>query len=201
MFNLPRCSGILLHITSLPGPFGIGDLGDEAFHFVDFLVAAGQQLWQIMPLGPTGYGDSPYQALSAFAGNPLLINPAYLMAEGLLPIEALADVPPFPADRVDYDRVIAWKMPLLYRSFAYFQERANSRQRERFEKFCQEEAGWLDDFALFMALKGHFQNARWDTWPLPIRMHRSEAVAEWSARLADATQAQRYFQWLFFEQW
>ncbi len=201
MFNLPRCSGILLHITSLPGPFGIGDLGDEAYRFVDFLVSAGQRLWQVMPLGPTGYGDSPYQALSAFAGNPLWINPARLVADHLLPAHALDNVPPFPTDRVDYGWVISWKMPLLYRSFSYFQEHANPDQHERFEAFCREQAGWLDDFALFMALKAHHQNARWDTWPLPIRTHQPAAVAEWSARLADAMQAQRYFQWLFFEQW
>jgi len=201
MFDLPRCSGILLHPTSLPGPFGIGDLGDEAYHFVDFLVTTGQRLWQVMPLGPTGYGDSPYQALSAFAGNPLLVNPARLVADNLLPAEALAHVPPFPKDHVDYGWVLSWKMPLLQRSFFHFQAHANSQQRARFDAFCREQAGWLDDFALFMALKAYHQNACWDTWPLPIRTHQPEAVAEWSVRLADTMQAQRYLQWLFFEQW
>ena len=201
MFDLPRASGILLHVTSLPGPFGIGDLGDEAYRFVDFLKAAGQQMWQVMPLGPTGYGDSPYQALSAFAGNPLLISPAQLVADGLLPSDALADVPPFPVDRVDYGAVIAWKLPLLERSFAHFQAHAPSDQRERFAAFCQAERSWLDDFALFMALKVEQAGARWDVWPPPLRTRQPAALAEWANRLAPALQAQRYQQWLFAQQW
>ncbi len=201
MFGLPRSSGILLHPTSLPGPFGIGDLGDDAYRFVDLLVEAGQRLWQVMPLGPTGYGDSPYQTLSAFAGNPLLISPARLVADGLLPADALTDVPTFPPNRVDYGWVISWKTTLLHHSFAHFQAHARAEQRARFEAFCRIHANWLDDFALFMALKSHFRGAPWNTWPLPIRTHQPEAVAEWSARLSDAIEAHRYVQWLFFEQW
>ncbi len=201
MFGLPRSSGILLHPTSLPGRFGIGDLGDEACRFVDFLAGTGQRLWQVMPLGPTGYGDSPYQALSAFAGNPLLISPEQLMTNGLLPADALDDAPAFPDGHVDYGQVIAWKMPLLERSFAHFREHGGGEQRARFDAFCREQAAWLDDFALFMALKAHFDGARWDAWPLPIRTHRPEAVAEWSGRLAGAMQLHRYVQWCFFEQW
>src|SRR5579884_3294320 len=120
--SLPRASGILLHPTSLPGPFGIGDLGPEAYRFVDTLAAAGQSYWQILPLGPTGYGDSPYQTFSAFAGNPMLISPRLLVDDGLLPADALDAAPAFPAGRVDYGAAIPYKRSLLARAFAQYRD-------------------------------------------------------------------------------
>src|SRR5262245_60169152 len=140
----PRVSGILLHPTSLPSHFGIGDLGNEAYRFVDFLHGAGQRLWQVLPLGPTGYGDSPYQVFSAFAGNPLLISLEQLAAEGLLSPEDWKNAPPFPAKDVDYGAVIQLKIPVLRLAFERFQTRSSSPLGEAFREFCQSNAAWLD---------------------------------------------------------
>ncbi len=159
--RFPRRSGILLHPTSLPGRYGIGDLGDEAYRFVDFLAAAGQSYWQVLPLSPTGYGDSPYQGLSAFAGNPLLISPARLVEAGHLSAADLAGVPDLPQDRVDFGAVIPYKMELLDRAFANFRAGAPRGQRPAFRRFCDEQAAWLDNFSLFMALKEAYGLRPW----------------------------------------
>src|SRR5437870_11379755 len=151
--DFPRGSGILLHPTSLGGGFGIGDLGPEAIRFIDFLERSGQTYWQILPLGPTGYGDSPYQTFSAFAGNPLLISPEMLVRDGFLPPAALDHVPPFPATQVDYGPVIAYKKGLLEQAFTSFEEHAAPRRRAALRRFATTQQSWLDDFALFMALK------------------------------------------------
>src|SRR5229473_3051347 len=135
--NFPRASGILLHPTSLPGPFCIGDLGPEAYAFADFLEASGQSLWQVLPLGPTGYGDSPYACYSAFAGNTLLVSPEKLAAEGLLQNEDLADIPDFPEGRVDFHHVHEFKDTLLRKAFTRFTESAGSESRATFDRFCQ----------------------------------------------------------------
>ncbi|MFL5803957.1 MAG: 4-alpha-glucanotransferase, partial [Roseiflexaceae bacterium] len=147
----PRSSGILLHPTSLPSRGGIGDLGAPAYTFVDFLAAAGQQLWQVMPLGPTGYGDSPYQGFSAFAGNPLLISLEGLHAEGLLTNADLADAPPFPDTMVDYGTVIPFKLSMLRRSFERFSAAATPGQRQAFANFRAHTHSWLNDYTLFAA--------------------------------------------------
>src|SRR5262249_30515104 len=146
-----RSSGILLHPTSLPGPYGIGDLGPAAFDWIEKLAAAGQTWWQILPLGPTGFGDSPYQSFSAFAGNPYLINPDELMRDGLIAPGDLANAQ-FPAEYVDFEHVIPFKNWLLGRAWEAFQSGAAKKLKEPFEKFCHEQAHWLDDFALFMAI-------------------------------------------------
>src|SRR5258705_4487944 len=138
-----RKSGLLLHPTSLPGRWGIGDLGAPAYTFVDFLVAAGQQLWQVMPLGPTGYGDSPYQGFSAFAGNPLLISLEGLHTEGLLTNADLADAPPFPDAAVDYGTAIPFKLSMLRRSFERFSAAATPGQRQAFANFRAHTHSWL----------------------------------------------------------
>ena len=166
--RLPRASGLLLHPTSLPGRFGIGDLGDEAYRFVDFLDAAKQRLWQVMPLGPTGYGNSPYQSFSAFAGNPLLVSPAALAADGLLSEADLAGAPAFSPERVDFGAVIPAKWALLHRAAERFIIAATPSQRAEFEQFRAEQAApWLDDFALFMALKWWRDVMRADESPAP----------------------------------
>ena len=151
--RFPRFSGILLHPTSLPGRYGIGDLGHEAYRFVDFLVAAQQSLWQILPLGPTGYGDSPYQCLSAFAGNPLLISPDLLVADGLLTPAEVHEIPSFPAEQVAFSAVIPFKHDLLARAAQRVALGTHSELSDAFAKFRARHAAWLDDFALFMALK------------------------------------------------
>jgi 4-alpha-glucanotransferase len=199
--SLARRSGILLHPTSLPGRWGIGDLGPNAYAFVDVLVAAGQQLWQVMPLGPTGYGDSPYQCFSAFAGNPLLISPDLLLRDGFLTSDQIGDLPDFPRSTVDYGWVIPWKLALLKRSFEHFEATATPEQQIAFSTFCTEQASWLADYALFAALKEAHDGASWNTWDLPIRRHEPEAVRFWSDRLVSSVRFQSYLQFLFFSQW
>lgn len=199
--RFPRSSGILLHPTSLPGPYGIGDLGDAAYRFVDFLIDAGQRLWQVLPLGPTGYGDSPYQCFSAFAGNPLLISPDVLIADGLLTHKDVSDAPDFPAGSADYGRVIPYKRDLLGRAAQRFQSGANGSLRAEFDTFCRDNAGWLDDFVLFMALKDAHDGAVWSTWDEAIRKREPDALAYQSRKLSQPIFAHQVLQFLFFRQW
>jgi len=199
--NFPRRSGILLHPTSLPGRFGIGDLGDAAYWFVDFLAAAGQSYWQMLPLSPTGYADSPYQTLSAFAGNPMLISPEKLVEAGHLSKANLEYTPTFPDERVDFGPVIHYKMGLLERAFAHFRARAPAAQRAAFAHFCDEQAFWLDDLALFMALKAAHQLHPWHAWEPEVATRQPEALSHGREALADEIVNQKYRQWQFFEQW
>lgn len=197
----PRSSGILLHPTSLPSRWGIGDLGQSIYTFIDFLVASGQQLWQVMPLGPTGFGDSPYQSFSAFAGNPLLISIDTLLEEGLLAPEDVADAPMFPNNTVDYGNVIPYKLKVLRRSFERFQASANPAQRQAFANFGATQHRWLNDYALFAALKDAHQGAPWNTWDSSIRRREPDAMLEWNQKLANEIQYHSYMQFLFFTQW
>lgn len=202
--RFPRRSGVLLHPTSLPGRYGIGDLGDAAYDFVDFLVRSGQSLWQILPLGPTGYGDSPYQCFSAFAGNPLLISPERLVSDGYLPPAALEKVPDFPVNRTDYGWVIPYKNGLLRLAVAHFQSQGTTDQQSAFDAFCQDQAYWLDDFALFMALKNRYMEQDggvWNTWPKNIAHREPAAIEAWSKELADEINIHKFNQFLFFGQW
>ena len=170
-----RSSGILLHPTSLPGPYGIGDLGPQAYRFVDWLAATGSKLWQILPLGPTGYGDSPYQCFSAFAGNPYLISPDDLLAEGLATPEDLDGMKDLPASKVDFGLFIPKKLDLLLKAFQRYQ--ANPEPlREAFNYFCAENAYWLDDFALFMALKEANGGGAWNGWDSALRARKKTAL-------------------------
>ncbi len=197
----PRESGLLLHPTSLPGRFGIGDLGEEAYRFVDFLAGAGQHLWQMLPLGPTGYGNSPYQCLSAFAGNPLLISPIRLLERGLLDKADLENVPGFPQDKVDFDAVFDFKNRLLKKSFSAFEKKGDRGLVERFESFCRRNSWWLDGFALFMAVKEAHGLGAWNTWEEDIRKHDPAAVRRWTITLEREIRRHQYQQFLFFEQW
>ena len=199
-----RSAGVLMHPTSLPSRYGIGDLGDHAYQFVDFLVAAKQALWQVLPLGPTGYGDSPYQSFSTFAGNPLLISPDRLAAQGFLPAAALTDVPDFPATSVDFGPVIEYKLALLREALRHFQAAGTAAQQSAYERFCQNTAFWLDDFALFMALKEHHKDhdgGVWSTWPRPIARRQVRALKEWRSKLAHEIELQKFGQFLFYKQW
>ena len=209
--ELTRSSGILLHPTSFPGPHGIGDLGEAAYQFVDFLVEAKQSLWQVLPLGPTGYGDSPYASFSSFAGNPLLLSLDKLVEGGDLDTADLADVPDFPIDAVDYGWVIYWKTPLLAKAARNFLAGAEAERKADFETFCTNQANWLDDFALFMVVKEHFdQKAReadvfgamWSNyWDKDIALREPEAMARWREERVEAIAVKKVLQYYFFEQW
>jgi 4-alpha-glucanotransferase len=199
--RFPRRSGILLHPTSLPGRYGIGDLGHEAYRFADFLVAAQQSLWQVLPLGPAGYGDSPYQCLSAFAGNPLLISPDLLVADQLLTPAEVRDVPSFPAEKLAFGAVIPFKYELLTRAAGRLASGTHRELSDAFAMFRATHAAWLDDFALFMALKVAHQGAAWNTWEPDIARRTPEALARWRQRLAETVSCQQALQFLFFRQW
>jgi 4-alpha-glucanotransferase len=196
-----RSSGVLLHPTSFPGRYGIGDLGDEAYRWVDFLAETDQQLWQFMPLGPTGYGDSPYYNLSAFAGNAMLISPDLLAVEGFLTSEDLAQVPDFPHDRVDFGPVIEYKKKLLARSFELFEANATAEQLQGMEAFSRANANWLPDFTLFMALKDYHGGRVWNSWETPIARHEPAAIKEWGEKLAREVRYYTFLQYQFSRQW
>ncbi|EXJ13976.1 4-alpha-glucanotransferase [Imhoffiella purpurea] len=195
-----RTSGILLHPTSLPGPYGIGDLGPSAYRFVDFLVQSGQGLWQMLPLGPTGYRDSPYQCTSAFAGNPLLISPDLLIEAGWLGADDF-DVPEFPADRVDFGAVGAWKWELLQRAMAGFEARASEQDRRDYRHFCETHRDWLDDYAIYQALKIHHDLRPWTDWEADYRHRNPAALKQWAERHGADLEFQRFIQFVFFRQW
>ncbi len=200
--ELSRASGILLHPSSLPGPWGIGDLGPMAYRFVDFLVAAGQSLWQVLPLGPTGYGDSPYQCFSAFAGNPLLISIDDLIAqELLLPNEASAALGQLPADRVDFGALIPAKQALLRRSFERFRSQRGTPLHQAYTRFCIDNAEWLADYALFMAVKEEQGGGSWHEWQPELRDRQPAALAQARRRLAATIDYHQFLQFLFFRQW
>jgi 4-alpha-glucanotransferase len=196
-----RKSGILLHPTSLPGRWGIGELGAAAYTFVDFLAAAGQQLWQVMPLGPTGYGDSPYQGFSAFAGNPLLISLDQLIEERLLAQEDLADAPAFSDTRADYGMVIPFKLAVLRRSFERFKASATIEQRRALADFRTEQRGWLANYTLFAAIKEAHGGANWNAWEPAIARCEPHAMGEWASRLSEQTEFHAYMQHQFYRQW
>ncbi len=196
-----RSSGVLLHPTSLPGKFGIGDLGKNAYTFVDMLAECKQKLWQICPLGPTGYGDSPYQCFSAFAGNPLLINLDILEEEGLLSHEDLTLDTPFEAKSVDYWPVIQKKTALLKKAYTNFWEIAPREKKKQYEEFCETQSDWLEDYALFMALKEYHDGAVWNTWESKLVKRDPDTLASWRSKLADEISYQKFIQHLFFEQW
>ncbi len=195
-----RTSGILLHPTSLPGPFGIGDLGPAAYQFVDFLAAAGQGLWQMLPLGPTGYQDSPYQCTSAFAGNPLLISPDLLLEAGWIQSSDLRP-PEFSLDSVDFGAVGVWKRELLVRAKHGFEVSATLADRRDYARFCEGHQGWLRDYALYHALKVHHELRPWTDWSPEFALRDPGALARWSQVHADELELQRFIQYVFFRQW
>ncbi len=199
--NPSRSSGILLHPTSLPGRLGIGDLGVEAYRFADFLADAKQRLWQVLPLGPTDESNSPYQCLSVFAGNPLLISLETLVEEQFLDSTDLENAPAFPEHCVNYNAVKGFKMPLLGKSFALFEKKANLAQRDELESFCSSKASWLDDYALYIALSEAHDCAAWNLWEEDIRMRHPEAIRRWSRKLAREIRCHKYQQYQFFRQW
>jgi 4-alpha-glucanotransferase len=201
MATLTRSSGIILHPTSLPGPDGIGDLGPEAYRWVDFLHDCGCAIWQVLPLGPTGYGDSPYQCFSAFAGNPYLISPTLLLDAGLLTPQDLAGRPDFPTGHVDYGPVIGWKLKLLDRAFERFNRRPRKKMAEDFTRFDQSQKSWLMDFTLFMTIKESLGGVNWGEWPEALRLRNKSAIREFSRLHPNDLRRQAFWQFLFHEQW
>ncbi len=197
MFNTRR-SGILLHPTSLPGPQPIGSLGQEAYDFIDFLVATGQSVWQLLPLGPTGFGNCPYSSYSAFAGNPLLINLQRLVDHGDLHLSELPEH--FPAsDNVDYRLAAEQLIPLLHQACKRFFDQNSERQTE-YDKFCNEQAFWLNDYAFFEAMHEQ-QGCGWQQWPADIRQRQEDALHQWGQQLHEEIRWYKYLQFVFFEQW
>jgi 4-alpha-glucanotransferase len=198
-----RVSGILLHPTSLPGREPIGTLGAEAREFAAFLADAGQRVWQVLPLGPTGYGDSPYQCFSAFAGNHLLIDVPALIDEGLLAERDLTDETKDvgPPEQVDYGQAIAAKQPLLRRAAERFEQTAHSAERGALDTFVLTNAAWLEDFALFMAIKAAHGGVAWTRWPSDIATREPSALELWRRRLDADVRMWRFAQYVFHKQW
>jgi len=195
-----RGSGILLHFTSLPSPFGIGDFGPWAYRFADFLAQTKQSYWQCLPLNPTEihYGNSPYHSMSAFGFNPLLISPDLLIQEGVLTEADLQPIPSFSKDRVDFSLVVSYKKKLLSLAYDRFKK---ERAQGEYRGFCSEHDFWLDDFALFVALKEEFKGRPWNEWPDPLRDRDSDALLREKERLSDRIQERKFVQYLFFKQW
>jgi len=195
-----RASGVLLHITSLPSPYGIGDVGPAALATVDRLKAAGQSCWQALPLGPTGYGNSPYQSLSSFAGNDLLISPDLLIEEGLLGSADFEEGRSFPKDAVDYNRVIPFKHKLLEKAWTTFRSMPRSALRLEYERFCVEQAKWLEDYALFRVLKGRYNGAWYLEWPQEFIRREPADLTRARRDLAEPIQQVCFGQFLLFRQ-
>jgi len=194
-----RSSGILLHITSLPGDYGIGTMGNEAYEFVDFLESSHQKLWQILPLGYTGYGNSPYQCFSAFAGNPLLISLNKIVEDGLLEKSDIKKIDDnkFNSDKVQYDKVKQYKSPLLWKAFEFF----NGTRQNDFERFCNENDFWLDDFALYLSIKENFSLKPWNQWPQLLKIRDDATLKSYKKSLAKKIQYHKFVQYIFYKQW
>lgn len=210
--NLTRASGILLHPTSLPCSPGIGTIGKQAYRFIDWLHSANQTLWQVLPIGPTGYGDSPYASFSTFAGNPLMIDLDDLVKNGwadkdsILPPEYIKS-----QGNVDFGAVVYWKIPVLKQAAEYFLCNCNNKDREAFEAFKDESANWLDNFSIFMSIKEFYDakaqeedcfGAMWSNyWPQPLAAHDDEAVSQWYASHTKEAELHKVIQFFFFHQW
>lgn len=197
-----RLAGVLLHPTSLPGGHGCGGLGEQANIFLDKLHQSGLTVWQMLPLNPTGGANSPYQTLSSFAGNPNLISLDGLVEDGLLQASDLRQAPKFPEHQVDFDLMQSFRNPLLEKAAHNFQQKQGKRElQDEFQAFRETEKTWLDDYALYRALKNIHNNAAWYTWPKPIRQRQSGALAEATLKYNVSIEREKFCQWLFFRQW
>jgi 4-alpha-glucanotransferase len=198
-----RAAGVLLHPTSLPGPYGVGELGSEALQFLDWAVEAGLRVWQVLPLGPTCPDGSPYSSPSAFAGNPLLISPEGLSHAGWLHEDDFETRPVFRPEQIDFQQVAQWKARLLRRSWKRFLREASSREREELDAFAQhtDQAYWLEDWVLYAAIKEHSGGRPWTRWGRGLRDRDEETLRAASRELAEEIDYQRYLQFVFFRQW
>ncbi|MCK9220550.1 MAG: 4-alpha-glucanotransferase [Bacteroidales bacterium] len=196
-----RASGILLHPTSLPGKYGIGTLGKSAFEFIDFLVKAKQKFWQILPLGPTGYADSPYQCFSAHAGNPNLIDLDLLIKANLLTTADLEEYPSFPESKVSFDTVQKFRLPLLKKAHQTFGIIADQTERMGYRTFLKDQAKWINDYALFLAIKANRDQKPWYQWEPALKMREPEALRTIQTMLHEEIDFHKFMQFLFFRQW
>ncbi len=198
---MKRGNGILLHVTSLPSPFGVGDLGREAYRFVDFLHETRQSYWQVLPLNPISpaLGNAPYNSTSAFAGNPLLISPEILFEEGLLGRKDISSAPAFPENRCGYARAVSFKKRIFDRAYPRFKKQTGSQ--EKFEDFCSQNAFWLDDYTLFTALEKHLGTRAWNTWPRALKTREPSALEDARRRFSADIEESKFLQYLFFRQW
>jgi 4-alpha-glucanotransferase len=192
-----RASGVLLHITSLPCEYGVGDFGPEAYRFADFLAGAKQRYWQVLPLTPPA-GYSPYSCISAFAGNSLLISPELLKKEDLLSKKDFQDKPAFPKETVDYNAVVPYKKNLLNTAYERFKQMPINPS---YEKFCSDNRKWLEDFSFFASLREHFQGRLWCDWPQAVRDREKSALESLRNQLRDAIDKKKFLQYQFFKQW
>lgn len=199
--KIPRSSGVLLHPTSLPSRYGIGTFGNEAFQFAEALAAAGQTIWQMLPLGPVGFGNSPYQSLSAFAGESLLIDLERIARAGLLSQKDLEAAPEFSAGTVDYERVRAWKLPLLSQAARNFFASTSPADRQLFDEFCSSHSGWLENYALFAALRESYSERSWTAWERGLTHRDPVALAAWRNKLREEIDCHKYCQFEFYRQW
>ena len=199
--DINRSSGILLHISSLPNRYGIGDLGPTAFEFVDFLVHTNQQYWQVLPLVPVGFGYSPYASPSTFAGNPLFISPDLLVRDGYLRPEDLNEIPAFPTQQVDFERVLPFKFDVLERAFTHFEQHGTDAQTAQFKAYCSENKDWLNDYALFAVLKYVHNGQEWTQWDPALKCRDPHALKEASQIHAKGISMQKFWQFLFSTQW
>lgn len=200
---LPRASGILLHVSSLPGPFGIGDMGPEAYRFVDFLADYQQHFWQILPLGPTkgGSSPSPYDALSAFAGNPLFISPELLVQDSLLSAATLNERSALPEGTVHYAEASLWKLALFHLASERFTTAASAVQQAEFSDFCHQHRWWLDDYARFMALREAGHEQAWFAWEPNLVRRDPATMTRWEATHGQEVRFHKHLQFFFFTQW
>jgi 4-alpha-glucanotransferase len=196
-----RQAGILLHPTSLPGPDGIGDIGPAAYQWINTIKKAGFSLWQVLPLGPTGYGDSPYQCFSAFAGNPFLVSPSLLLEDGLLHSSDVSERPALPANHVDYGAAIHWKNHLLQLAYSRFCRIHPPLMMDEFNEYQLAEDAWLKDFSIFMAIKEQMNGKAWNEWPKELRKRIPETIKEFSEQHAKSIEYHQFRQFLFSRQW
>ena len=199
--KMTRASGILLHPTSFPSPYGIGDMGKGAYDFIDFLQKSGQRLWQILPLTPTGFGDSPYQSFSAFAGQPLIISPERLMDMGLLTEDDLADCPAGDGKNVDYGQIVPWKNSILKKAFESFKNVTDKELLKAFKAFIKENKSWLHDYALFMSCKEKHEGRSWNSWEEEYRKPSKTMKKTMAKEFEEDMQYYYFVQFIFYKQW
>ncbi len=196
-----RSSGILLHPTSLPGKFGVGNIGEEAKKFIDFMVEAKQKIWQFLPLNYPGYGNSPYNPISAFANNPILIDLEKLVQKGLIEEMDLNNPPEFKKNKVEFQKVIRFKTKILKKAFHNFNTNKKSKEEKYYKEFCLQNKYWLDDFSLFAALREYHQGKLWNKWDEQIRLRKPDAIKKWKERLSAQIEYHKFIQYLFADQW
>jgi len=195
-----RCSGVLLHLTSLPSAYGIGDMGPDAYRFVDFLASAGQSLWQLLPLNPTNpsHGNSPYSSSSAFAGSMLLLSPDLLAKDGYLSVDDIRPEVPLPDDRVDFEAVARYKHRIIEKAWQHFKSQTDHRA---FDAFCTSNSHWLDDYALYVSIKRRMDEKSWIDWPVELRDRQPDALNAIKSELGESIEREKFFQFLFARQW